>query len=79
MASEVSREHNINVTTKVGITSVADAPTELRTRYHKLLSTLKERNEPCVFLPVSPLAMDNSIVEPDEITTKMSALMRHFT
>ena len=43
-ASEVSREHNVYVTTKVDITPGADDPTEHITGYHKFLSALKERN-----------------------------------
>ena len=41
---EVSREHNVYVTTKVDITPGADDPTEHITGYHKFLSALKERN-----------------------------------
>ena len=64
--------------TKVDIFPGADGPTELRTGYHKLLSTLKNINKMCVFLPVSPLTTDSAIVHPDKIPTRMSALMRHF-
>ena len=67
------------MTTKVDITPSADAPTELRTGYHKFLLMLKESNKKCVFLLVSPLNMGNAIVELDDIPTKISALMRHFT
>ena len=76
---EVFCEHNIYVTTKIDITLGADAPMELHTGYHKLLLALKYSNKTCVFLPVNLLTTDNSILETDDISTKMSALMRHFT
>ena len=70
-ASEVSREHNVYGTAKMDITMGADAPTELRMGYHKLLSTLKDSNKTCVLLPLSPLITENSIVETDNILTKI--------
>ena len=76
--SEVSSEHNIYVTKKADITPGAEASLELRMGYHKLLSTLKESNKTCILLLVIHLTMDNTIVEPEEIPTNMSALMRHF-
>ena len=78
-ALEVSLEHKIYVTTKVDMMPGADVPTELHTGYHKLISTLKESNETCVFLLVIPLTTDRAIVDPDDIPTRRSALMRHFT
>ena len=78
-ALEVSYEHNVYVTTKVDITQGVNASTELRTGYYKFLLMLKDKNETCVFLPVIPLTRDSAIVEPDNIPTRMSALMRHFT
>ena len=77
-ASEVSREHNIYMMTKVDIMPGVEAPMELRTGYHKLLSTHKECNKTYVLLPESILTTDSTIVEPDKIPTRMSALMRHF-
>ena len=77
--SEVSREHDVYVKTKVDFTPGADAPTELRMGYHNLLLTLKGRNYTCVLLPVIPITTDSSIVDPDKIPTRISALMRHFT
>ena len=71
VASDVSGYHNVYVTTKMDIIPGADAPTELRMGYHKLLLTLKGRNYTCVFLPVSPLTTDSSIVDPDKIPTRM--------
>ena len=65
--------------TKVDITPGADAPTELRTGYHKLLLTLKEKNETFVFFPVIPITTNSALVDPEEILTRMSALMIHFT
>ena len=44
-----------------------------------MLSTFNESNEKSVLLTVILLTTDNIIVEPDEILTKMSMLMRHFT
>ena len=79
LALEVPREHTFYLMTKVDITPGADAPTELRTGYHQLLLMLKNIIETCVFLPVSPLTIHSAIVEPDEIPTRMSALMRNFT
>ena len=79
VVSEVSLEHNFYVTINVDIIPGAVTPTELRTGYHKFISTLKESNEICVFLPVISLTTDNNIVEQDDILTRMSALMRHFT
>ena len=79
MESEVSREHDVYVKTKVDFTPGADAPTELCMGYHKLISMHKESNETCVVLPVSPLTTDTVIVDPEEISARMSALMRHFT
>ena len=76
---EVSREHNVYVTTKVDITADADAPTELCTGCRKLLSTLKESNETCILLPVRTITTYNAIVEPDNIPAKIPALMRNFT
>ena len=56
-----------------------EAPTEIRTGYHEFLSAIKESNESCVFLPVTPLKKDSAIVDPEEILTKMLAPMIHFT
>ena len=52
-ASEVSREQNVYVTTKVDITPGADVPMDLRKENHKLLSTLKYSNNTC-FSPREP-------------------------
>ena len=78
-ASNVSREHNIYVMTKVDILTGADAPTELPMEYHKLLWMSKESNKKCVLFPMNLITTYNSIVEPDEILTKISALIKHFT
>ena len=77
-ASEVSCEQKIYVTSKVDIMPGADTPTELRMGYHKFLSMLKESNDTCVSLPVSPLNTENAIVELEDILTKMSVPMRQF-
>ena len=76
---EISRAHNVYMTKKVDIMPVADAPSELRTGYHKFLSELKESKNTCVLLPVIPITTDNNIVKPYEIPTNISVLMRHFT
>ena len=76
---EISSEHNFYLTTKVDIMPVADAPLELCTGYHQLLSALKESDVTFVFLSVIPLTTESAIVDPDMILTRMSMLMRHFT
>ena len=48
-ASEVSREQNVYVTTKIDITPGVDASTELRIGYHKLILTHKEKATRHVF------------------------------
>ena len=67
------------MTTKVNITPGADVPTEIRTGYHNFLLTLNESNKTCVSLPVIHITRYSAIVELDNITTRMSVLMRHLT
>ena len=78
-ASEVTRENNVYMSTKIEISQGGDVTSDLRSGYHKLLTILQECNETCVFLPVIPLSKDCAIVDPDELPDKMSALMKHFT
>ena len=51
---ELSRENNVYVTPNIDITPGADALTEICVEYNNLLSTLKEINKTCAFLPVNP-------------------------
>ena len=67
------------MTAKVDITPDADTPMELLMGYHKLLLMLKWSNAMCVFLLVIPLTIDSAIVELENILSRISALMRHFT